>query len=112
VVIENSPQAHTVNSCIRMKTSACCASVRYMHTACTWMPVLQDLATKHGFQVTMETSLRQEMQLMETSLRKDIQHLEITTNHNLMLLKQRMVIKLGSLMVLAIGVMATLVKLL
>lgn len=87
------------------------------------MPVLQDLATKqdvtqsdlatkHGFQVTMETSLRQEMQLMETSLRKDIQHLEITTNHNLMLLKQRMVIKLGSLMVLAIGVMATLVKLL
>jgi hypothetical protein len=38
--------------------------------------------------------------------------LEITTNHNLMLLEQRMVIKLGSLMVLAIGVMATLVKLL
>jgi hypothetical protein len=60
----------------------------------------------------MEASLRQEMQLMETSLRKDIQHLEITTNHNLMLLEQRMVIKLGSLMVLAIGVMATLVKLL
>jgi hypothetical protein len=60
----------------------------------------------------MEAGIRKDMQLMETSLRKDIQHLEITTNHNLMLLEQRMVIKLGSLMVLAIGVMATLVKLL
>jgi tripartite-type tricarboxylate transporter receptor subunit TctC len=38
--------------------------------------------------------------------------LETTTNHNLLLLEQRMVIKLGSLMVLAIGVMATLVKML
>ena len=53
----------------------------------------------HGHLQTLST--KQEVQQLGHDLRKDMQ-----------LLEQRMVIKLGSLMVLAIGVVATLVKVL
>ena len=53
----------------------------------------------HGHFQTLST--KQEVQQLGHDLRKDMQ-----------LLEQRMVIKLGSLLVLAIGMVATLVKLL
>ena len=52
----------------------------------------------HGHFQTLST--KQEVQQLGHDLRKDMQ-----------LLEQRMVIKLGSLMVLAVGVVATVVKL-
>ncbi len=60
----------------------------------------QQLSTKQEFQ-QLGHELRKDMHLHRLELQKDMQ-----------LLEQRMVIKLGSLMVLAIGVMATLVKVL
>jgi hypothetical protein len=55
--------------------------------------------------------LRKEMQLQVQELRKDMQLLRLEVQKDMQLLEQRMVIKLGSLMVLAIGVVATVVKL-
>ena len=55
--------------------------------------------------------LRKEMQLQGQELRKDMQLLRLEVQKDMQLLEQRMVIKLGSLMVLAIGVVATVVKL-
>ena len=52
------------------------------------------------------------MNLMGQDLRKEIQLLRLEVQKDMQLLEQRMVIKLGSLMVLAIGVVATVVKLL
>ncbi len=60
----------------------------------------QHLSTKQEFQ-QLGHDLHKEMQLLRLEWQKDMQ-----------LLEQRMVIKLGSLMVLAIGVVATLVKVL
>jgi len=56
--------------------------------------------------------LRKDMQLQSQDLRKDMQLLRLEVQKDMQLLEQRMVIKLGSLMVLAIGVVATVVKLL
>ena len=55
--------------------------------------------------------LRKEIQLQGQELRKDMQLLRLEVQKDMQLLEQRMVIKLGSLMVLAIGVVATVVKL-
>ena len=55
--------------------------------------------------------LRKDMQLQGQELRKDMQLLRLEVQKDIQLLEQRMVIKLGSLMVLAIGVVATVVKL-
>ena len=60
----------------------------------------------------MGQDLRKEMNLMGQDLRKDMQLLRLEVQKDMQLLEQRMVIKLGSLMVLAIGVVATVVKLL
>jgi hypothetical protein len=60
----------------------------------------------------MGQDLRKEMHLMGQDLRKEIQLLRLEVQKDMQLLEQRMVIKLGSLMVLAIGVVATLVKVL
>jgi len=60
----------------------------------------------------MGQDLRKEMNLMGQDLRKDMQLLKLEVQKDMQLLEQRMVIKLGSLMVLAIGVVATVVKLL
>ena len=55
--------------------------------------------------------LRKDMQLQGQELRKDMQLLRLEVQKDMQLLEQRMVIKLGSLMVLAVGVVATVVKL-
>jgi len=60
----------------------------------------------------MGQDLRKDMNLMGQDLRKDMQLLRLEVQKDMQLLEQRMVIKLGSLMVLAIGVVATVVKLL
>jgi hypothetical protein len=60
----------------------------------------------------MGQDLRKEMHLMGQDLRKEIQLLRLEVQKDMQLLEQRMLIKLGSLMVLAIGVVATLVKVL
>jgi len=60
----------------------------------------------------MGQDLRKEMNLMGQDLRKEMQLLRLEVQKDMQLLEQRMVIKLGSLMVLAIGVVATVVRLL
>jgi len=60
----------------------------------------------------MGQDLRKDMNLMGQDLRKEMQLLRLEVQKDMQLLEQRMVIKLGSLMVLAIGVVATVVKLL
>jgi hypothetical protein len=74
--------------------------------------VIQDhfhsLSTKQEVQ---GQELRKDMQLQGQELRKDMQLLRLEVQKDMQLLEQRMVIKLGSLMVLAIGVVATVVKL-
>jgi hypothetical protein len=57
-------------------------------------------------------STKQEVQQLGQDLHKDMQSLRLELQKDMQLLEQRMVIKLGSLMVLAIGVVATLVKVL
>jgi len=77
--------------------------------------VIQDhfhtLSTKQELQQVGQ-DLRKEMNLMGQDLRKEMQLLKMEVQKDMQLLEQRMVIKLGSLMVLAIGVVATVVKLL
>ena len=76
--------------------------------------VIQDhfhsLSTKQEVQ-QLSLDLRKEIQLQGQELRKDMQLLRLEVQKEMQLLEQRMVIKLGSLMVLAIGVVATVVKL-
>ena len=57
-------------------------------------------------------STKQEVQQLGQDLHKDMQTLRVDLQKEMQLLEQRMVIKLGCLMVLAIGVVATLVKVL
>ena len=77
--------------------------------------VIQDhfhtLSTKQEVQ-QLSLDLRKEIQLQGQELRKDMQLLRLEVQKDMQLMEQRMVIKLGSLMVLAIGVVATVVKLL
>ena len=76
--------------------------------------VIQDhfhsLSTKQEVQ-QLNLDLRKEIQLQGQELRKDMQLLRLEVQKDMQLLEPRMVIKLGSLMVLAIGVVATVVKL-
>lgn len=77
--------------------------------------VIQDhfhsLSTKQEVQ-QLSLDLRKEIQLQGQELRKDMRLLRLEVQKDMQLLEQRMVIKLGSLGVLAIGVVATVVKLL
>ena len=61
---------------------------------------------------SLRLDLQKEMQSLRLELQKEMQLLSLDAQKDMQLLEQRMVIKLGSLMVLAIGVVATLVKLL
>ena len=84
----------------------------HFHNLSTKQEVQQlslDLRTEMNL---MGQDLRKEMNLMGQDLRKEIQLLRLEVQKDMQLLEQRMVIKLGSLMVLAIGVVATLVKVL
>ena len=64
----------------------------------------------HGHSQNLST--KPELQQLGQDLHKDMQSLRLELQKDMQLLEQRMVIKLGSLMVLAIGVVATLVKVL
>ena len=64
----------------------------------------------HGHSQNLST--KQEVQQLGQDLHKDMLSLRLELQKDMQLLEQRMVIKLGSLMVLAIGVVATLVKVL
>ena len=83
----------------------------HFHSLSTKQEVQQlslDLRKEMQLQVQ---DLRKDMQLQGQELRKDMQLLRLEVQKDMQLLEQRMVIKLGSLMVLAIGVVATVVKL-
>ena len=53
-----------------------------------------------------------EVNLKDLATKEDLIHMEARFEARLVQLEQRMVIKLGSLMLLAVGIVATLVKLL
>ena len=78
----------------------------------------QNLATKLDLKEVertiseLEVNLRREMKELEVNLRRDIKELEIKFTRDMKDLEYRMVIKLGSLMLAGITVMATLVRLL
>ena len=61
---------------------------------------------------SQDLSTKQEVQQLGQDLHEDMQSLRVELQKDMQLLEQRMVIKLGSLMVLAIVVVATLVKVL
>ena len=71
----------------------------------------QNLSTKQEVQ-QLGQDLHKDMQSLRVELQKDMQSVRVDFQKDMQLLEQRMVIKLGSLMVLAIGVVATLVKVL
>jgi hypothetical protein len=68
---------------------------------------IKDLATKFDM-AAMKTELKAEI----SDLRKDMARMEERMEGKMIQLEQRMVIKLGALMVVAVGAVATLVKLL
>ena len=59
----------------------------------------------------VEKALRDEIQSVEKNLKTDIKNLDHNLRQELLLLEQRMVIKLGGMMVLSLGLLTTLVKL-
>jgi hypothetical protein len=76
-------------------------------------PELQQLGQDlHKDMQSLRVELQKDMQTLRVELQKDMQSVRVDFQKDMQLLEQRMVIKLGSLMVLAIGVVATLVKLL
>jgi hypothetical protein len=76
-------------------------------------PELQQLGQDlHKDMQSLRVELQKDMQSLRVELQKDMQSVRVDFQKDMQLLEQRMVIKLGSLMVLAIGVVATLVKVL
>ena len=76
-------------------------------------PELQQLGQDlHKDMQSLRVELQKDMQTLRVELQKDMQSVRVDFQKDMQLLEQRMVIKLGSLMVLAIGVVATLVKVL
>jgi uncharacterized protein involved in exopolysaccharide biosynthesis len=59
----------------------------------------------------VEKALRGEIQVVEKNVKTDIKNLDHNIRQELLLLEQRMVIKLGGMMVLSLGLLTTLVKL-
>ena len=59
----------------------------------------------------VEKALRDEIQSVEKNLKTDIKNLDHNIRQEMLLLEQRMVIKLGGMMVLSLGLLTTLVKL-
>ena len=99
---EPTAQRHSSSHAIRSATASALTEVIQDH--------FQSLSTKQEVQ-QLSLDLRKEIQLQGQELRKDMQLLRLEVQKDMQLLEQRMVIKLGSLMVLAIGVVATVVKL-
>jgi hypothetical protein len=73
---------------------------------------LKDLETPPLGEKEMETGLRRDMEEMKTGLKRNTEGLETALRRDMKDLEYRMTIKLGSLMVIAVGSMATWVKLL
>ena len=69
---------------------------------------LQSVAKVLGGEIqAVETALRGEIQTLDTGLK----HMDLNIRQELLLLEQRMVIKLGGMMVLSLGILTTLTKL-
>lgn len=62
--------------------------------------------------VDEKLATKQDLKEAEISLRRDIKELEINLRHEMKEMESRIIIKLGSMMVVAVGLVATLVKLL
>ena len=60
----------------------------------------------------METRLTRDMKEMEVGLKRDMKEMELRLKRDMQELKHDMTVRLGSMMVVAIGVVAALVKLL
>ena len=60
----------------------------------------------------MEVGLKRDMKEMETRLTRDLKEMELRLKRDMQELKHDMTVRLGSMMVVAIGVVAALVKLL
>ena len=71
----------------------------------------EQMATKHDL-TEMETNLRRDLKEMETGLRRDLKEMETSLRRDLKELEMRLTIRLGAMMVVAVGAVATLVKLL
>ncbi len=87
------------------------------------LPTKDDLTRETGLLrrdlKELDTSLKRDMKELESSLKRDMKELESRLKHENELMRvemremeQRMTIKLGGLMVVAVGAVATLVKLL
>ncbi len=60
----------------------------------------------------LETSLKRDIKELETSLKRDIKELENKLGRDIKDLENRLLVRLGTLVVVGIGVIATLVKVL
>ncbi len=72
----------------------------------------QDIVALQRDMKALETSLKRDMKELEAGLRRDMKELETNFKRDMKELEYRMTIKLGTLMVVAIGAVAALVKLL
>jgi ketosteroid isomerase-like protein len=60
---------------------------------------------------TVRTELKHEIETVHTELKREIEAVRVKLEYEIRAAEQRMAMKLGSLMVVAVGVVATLVKL-
>jgi len=70
-----------------------------------------NLATKRDLK-ELEVALKRDIKELEVALKRDIKELETSLKHDMKELEYRMTLKLGAMMVVAVGAVATLVKLL
>ena len=60
----------------------------------------------------LEASLKRDMKELEASLKRDVKELETSVKRDIKELEMRLLIRLGALLVIAVGAVATLVKIL
>jgi predicted phage-related endonuclease len=74
---------------------------------------IKELETKLGRDIKeLETELKRDIKELETELKRDIKELETKLGRDIKELENRLLVRLGTLVVIGIGVIATLVKLL
>lgn len=71
----------------------------------------EKLATKQDLK-ELESALRRDLKDLELATRRDLKDLELATKRDLKDLELRLTVRLGSMMVVAVGAVAALVKLL
>ncbi len=74
--------------------------------------LLKEIAALRKDMEAANAALRKDMEAANATLRKEIESEIASVRKEMQLLEQRLVIKLGAMLVVAIGVVATLVKLL